>query len=278
MRLFGLKQIFLVIFLGGLTISGLVFYLFFQSQETTTEEPLPCTPTPKNVLEASQLKPISVSAYSTLLSATITSNRDIGYIFSAYAGQKIKYNKLDDICVWIFAPNNRIITDLTFPIDGKYIMQIASLKKSVDFDIYISLEVDPNLKQKIEENILKSSASLKYYPKLKSSNKKIFTELISRHFSNLNNQNYKQAWLDLSPNFQETVRDSASYGSIWKPLNHIDILELKVVSQTPKTASIHIQIDYSITSTAAGIIKLIFDPKTSRWLIDEVEISSDTDN
>ena len=270
--------------LGSLTITTLVL---FRPRETPTTDLLFCSSTPQNSLDSGQLKPITVSAYSTLLSSTINSDQDIGYIFKAFAGQKIKYNKLDDVCVWIFTPDNKLMNGSTFPIDGKYIMQVASLKKSVNFNIYVSLEVNPNIRQEIDKNLRQSfpetySNSPVETPSpdsTPSEDQIIFKKIITRHLNNLHYGNYELAWSQLSPPFQETLKDAENYGDIWKRLKNIQLLDVTIISQTINTASIEIKIEYDLDdqhNTGTGNIKLVFD--SSQWLIDGVEINLDEQN
>ncbi len=282
MKLLSLNSFLFFFILGNLTFAVLKLPLLFPQQKTTYQK-ITCPPTPKNVLEANQLKSISISAFSTQLSGLVTPDRDQGYIFKANAGQKFKYNKLDDVCIWVYTPNNQLMTSSTFPIDGKYIMQVASLQQSVNFDIYVSLEVNPNIKQEINENLAKltpfeepSPVSPKLEPD--PSEKIVFEELLNSHFDNLSNQYYNIAWSELSPALQEILKDPQHYKNIWQHFDTLKLLQLEILSKTTDRISLTIEIEYSLdyqTNHAMGQVKLLFDPIYSKWLIDDIEIYSE---
>jgi hypothetical protein len=62
-----------------------------------------------------------------------------GFSFDAQAGQTLNYSTADNICVWIFTPDNQILTASTLPQSGKYTIQISAPKGNTTYQLALSL-------------------------------------------------------------------------------------------------------------------------------------------
>jgi len=251
-----------------LTLS--IIALIFRAQQQMTNELISCPNSAQNLLELKALKMINISSHSSLLSDKVNPNKDLGYIFWGKAGQHFNYSKTGDICLWLYSPDNKIVNQKVLPITGKYILQVASAKDTVNFEIHATLEEDPKIAQKIKqnrENLLKMS-SIK--PKL--TDQTIFENLLNDHFTQLNDQEYKTAWLDLSPKFQARLKNYQAYGNIWRKFTSLRLFNMVVVSKTDKEVILAIEVNYLSFERAIGTITLVFDSQKSKWLIENVSI------
>ncbi|MFM6253757.1 MAG: hypothetical protein ACKPEQ_32220, partial [Dolichospermum sp.] len=65
----------------------------------------------------------------------------IGYKFAGESGQKFTYQTDQTLCIWIYSPDNEIISGGTLPKSGNYIIQVSAPKGSTTFDLNMSLGV-----------------------------------------------------------------------------------------------------------------------------------------
>jgi ARC6-like, IMS domain len=72
-------------------------------------------------------------------SGQLTAGKYIGYTFEGKKGQKLNYNTPNNICLWIFQPDTKLLEGVELPIDGKYTVQITLPKGSSTFDLEMSL-------------------------------------------------------------------------------------------------------------------------------------------
>ena len=100
-----------------------------------------CPDKPTGLLNSDRVKPIDL-AQTLKESAIVSPGKDQGYAFTAKAGQTINYRTAQNICTWIFTPNNEVINSTNLPVDGRYTMQVAALTGSTTFELEMSLE-DP---------------------------------------------------------------------------------------------------------------------------------------
>jgi hypothetical protein len=100
-----------------------------------------CPDQPIQTLQSSNVKSITLPAK---LSDTASQEILIGYTFEAQAGQKINLRNIDNLCVWIYSPDNQLLSSADLSKTGKYTLQITSLKNSKKLDIDIGFN-DVNL-------------------------------------------------------------------------------------------------------------------------------------
>ncbi|AFY83812.1 hypothetical protein [Oscillatoria acuminata] len=107
------------------------------SQQTTPDQSCPTNPP---LLEANQVKSISLSSTPVQESGQIRANQSLGYSFEAEANRQLFFNTQDNLCIWIYAPDNQIVTNTTLPKTGKYTMQISTPQGFTTFEIQLSLD------------------------------------------------------------------------------------------------------------------------------------------
>lgn len=98
-----------------------------------------CPDKPAGSLSSDRVKSIYLDSETVKESALVSPGKDQGYAFEAKAGQQINYRTAQNICTWIFTPNNEIVNSTNLPLDGKYTMQVAALTGSTTFELEMSL-------------------------------------------------------------------------------------------------------------------------------------------
>ncbi len=91
-------------------------------------------------LDKKNVEEVSLNNQTVHQSNQVSSNKSIGYTFQAKAGQKLSYQTDEDICIWVYAPNNELVNGTKLPETGNYTIQVSALKGSSTFDLEMSLE------------------------------------------------------------------------------------------------------------------------------------------
>lgn len=107
----------------------------FNQPQTTSE----CPQKPTAILIAENLENVNLTTETITKSNQVSATKAVGYTFTGKSGQNLSYNTDDDICVWLYSPDNQILQGTKLPEDGKYLLQIAAPKGSKTFKIDISL-------------------------------------------------------------------------------------------------------------------------------------------
>ena len=105
--------------------------------KTSTSE---CSLEPTVALAPSNVKSISLSRGVIKESGTVSNNKHIGYTFTAKSGQRLLYQTEDDLCLWLYSPNNQLITTTELPATGQYTLQVATPQGSENFDLTIGFK------------------------------------------------------------------------------------------------------------------------------------------
>ena len=99
-----------------------------------------CPTQPKGVLDPSNVKSIPLSTQAVKESGMVSTNKSVGYTFEAKAGQKLKYQTDTDICIWLYTPDNQLLSSKDLPQTGRYTIQVSAPKGSKTFELDMSLE------------------------------------------------------------------------------------------------------------------------------------------
>jgi hypothetical protein len=99
-----------------------------------------CPEKPTAVLNTKNVKDISLNKQIVKESAQASVNKSIGYTFAASAGQEFYYKTAEDICIWLYTPDNQILKGVTIPTTGKYTLQVSAPKGSTSFSLEMSLK------------------------------------------------------------------------------------------------------------------------------------------
>jgi ARC6-like, IMS domain len=98
-----------------------------------------CPDKPTNALEAKNVETISVSNAVLPLSGNAHAGKDIGYSFEAQTGQKLSYQTQDNLCIWVVAPDTKVVTGGNLPQTGKYTLQVSVPTGAKTFKLDVTL-------------------------------------------------------------------------------------------------------------------------------------------
>jgi ARC6-like, IMS domain len=98
-----------------------------------------CPKEPATGLDPKGVKEVSLGTQVLSETGQLKAGQDLGYSFQAKAGQNFSFSTKEEICVWVYAPNNKLLSDGKLPLDGKYVVQVSTLKGSTSFGLDITL-------------------------------------------------------------------------------------------------------------------------------------------
>jgi hypothetical protein len=111
-----------------------------QTQAPTGSANLPqkCSDQPTGELNPKDVESISITDSALPISKNVTAGRDVGFTFKAQKGQRLSYQTKDDLCIWIIAPDTKVITGGDLPQTGKYTLQVALPQGSKTVNLEVS--------------------------------------------------------------------------------------------------------------------------------------------
>ncbi|NEO54814.1 MAG: hypothetical protein F6K54_18035 [Okeania sp. SIO3B5] len=108
-----------------------------------------CPDTPSGSLTNPQM--IDIDKQAVQKTGKISSDDDIGFLFEGQKGQKLSYSYNDRLCVWIYTPDNKLLSGVELPVSGNYAVHLASLEGTTTFEIEIKLS-EPINNKKVTSN------------------------------------------------------------------------------------------------------------------------------
>jgi hypothetical protein len=113
-----------------------------QSQNSPLTKSATCPDKPVESLLAADVKNITLNEIAVKESGLISAGKMKGFTFKAKSGQQLKYKTGENLCIWVFAQDNQLITGKTLNSDGNYTLQITAPQGSTTFDLDISLDAN----------------------------------------------------------------------------------------------------------------------------------------
>lgn len=234
-------------------------------QEATSTE---CSDKPQLSLKKENIESINFDDSSVTQSGIIRQNEMIGYRFRGEADQQLKYQTNDNICVWIFTPDNKLLNQTKLPNSGDYIMQISTPIGSRSFDITLNLEASQTLaSNSIQEEVVVEKNSPK--------------RAVIEHYKNLNQRQYEQTWNNLSQKFKQEKLSNrfSTYTDWWNQVRRIETGEVELINEVEETAVVDAQLTYLMQDgdrhkDKKSQIILIWNSEQNTWLIDEKTVPS----
>lgn len=274
-------------------LTSLIFFLVIacsenSSQTTSSQCPIKAQAT----LENTNVKPISLSNQTINESGIVNSNKSIGYSFEAKSGQKLSYKTNQDICIWIYTPDNQILNSGVLPITGKYTIQISALRGNTTFDLAMilenitevsnspfSTESTPSASKQVDINSTKTAASVPTvtptYSAFHSSNnisqKPDIDSFVKNYYIALNNRRYSETWNQLSPQFKNLSESYSAYQQWWNSVREIKIGNIRVIQQSSDTATVDVELWYLMNNgrnvqDTKSRVDLIWNDNNDSWL------------
>ncbi len=105
-----------------------------------------CPDKPLESLSASDVKNINLSATAVKESGSISAGKMKGFTFKAKKGQQLEYKTGENLCIWVFSQDNKLITGKTLSSDGNYTLQITVPQGTTTFDLAMSLDANESPK------------------------------------------------------------------------------------------------------------------------------------
>jgi len=105
-----------------------------------------CPDKPVESLSPSDVKNVTLNATAVKESGSISAGKMKGFTFKAKKGQQIEYKTADNLCIWVFSQDNKLITGKTLSSDGNYTLQITVPQGTTTFDLEISLDANQSPK------------------------------------------------------------------------------------------------------------------------------------
>ena len=99
-------------------------------------------PEPTATLDPSNVKSLDLGNEATIVSAMLNSNKYVGYVFTATSGQRLQYQTDDELCIWLYSPENQLLDTPELPVTGKYTLQIGLPKGSKSFNLTIGFQTE----------------------------------------------------------------------------------------------------------------------------------------
>jgi hypothetical protein len=230
-----------------------------------------CPSQPTAVLEINNVKPISLGFQTINETGMVTNNKSLGYTFTAKSGDKLVYKTNQDICIWIYTPDNQLITNPILPLDGKYTVQLAAIKGSTTFNLGLELQNDADKSlSSAQPTPLETSQT-----NIENSPRKDAADFIRNHYLSLNNREYSQTWNQLSNQFKNNRSGTyAEYQQWWDSVKEIKIGDVKIVNDNGNNVTLDIELWYymntgKIAQDSRSRIYLIWNQNDNRWLIND---------
>lgn len=177
-----------------------------------------CSKEPNTVLKNQNVKEIKLDEKPEKASGYISNNEAVGYTFSAKEGQQLNYKTDDNLCLWIYTPNQKILKETTLPENGIYLLQLTTLKGSSSYNITLNLQ----------QPSLTPTPTLTLTPTITNSSNSSLSprETVEEYFGLINRREYENAWDILSKSQQEDSKlrpnGFASYQEWWDSVEKVE--------------------------------------------------------
>lgn len=232
-----------------------------------------CPKEPTAKLE--NVKNVGLTSRITNIDGQTANNRPIGYRFTAKKGQRLMYKvKTNNICPWLYDPNNKLIDSPILPEDGTYVLQIASSEGSGTFQLELSIN---NVEKTLNPVASKTPASLPISIQPSPTvDRPSAVEAIKNHYQLINDNNIDDSWKDLSDRFKgfNLTKGEKEYKEWWSIVKTINVNSITPIRQDRDKAIVKVGLTYTlktgrILDDTRNKIYLIWDDSNQKWLIND---------
>jgi hypothetical protein len=223
-----------------------------------------CPEKPVSQLRAENVKKIDLTETLVTESGQLSQGTMLGYSFLGRVNQKLVYETSQDICLWLFTPDNQLLLSNTteLPSDGQYTLQIASRQGSQSFDLELALS-------NLEDSSTSSTLQKPISPE----------QSIENYYKNINDRNYDQSWQSLTSSFKNPSGSPneipyQDYQDWWNKVDYVQINGIELLEQTENEAILKVNLQYqmkagNLVQDKKNIFYLIWDEDKSNWLINK---------
>ena len=259
-----------------------------------------CPQKPTNRLDKTESKTLTLTENIITISDTVNSEKQLGYKFYARTGKDFNYSITSNVCIWIFAPNTKLLQSreliiaeqqyspipgekmsIDLPLTGEYIVQVSTPTKSTKFNLQMSLGDVPTPEPSIVNSETTKAVSISTPKPENTTTKASAKTAVKNYYANLNQGKYQQAWNQLSTSFQNNQQlhpeGYNSYYNWWIQMSNIDIQDVKQIGTSTETATVNVQVKYTKTSgeslSQSLELFLIWNTTNKNWAIDAVKLN-----
>jgi hypothetical protein len=232
-----------------------------------------CPPESKVALAKNNVEDIILNATDTSKSVMAGINRPIAYSFMGKKGHKLNYKTSDNLCVWLYSPEIKLLNDNMLPQDGKYFLQVSPPEGSGTFELKISLtgndsSPDPKVAASTSPSSVASSPST-------NSDRLSPDRAMINHYQAINNGNLDEAWSDLTTQFKGAglIKGKREFDEWWNSVKSTNVDSVKIISSSEDRAVVKIDLVYTLKQGRVfrdprNKLKLVWDENSKKWLID----------
>ncbi|BAY95333.1 MULTISPECIES: hypothetical protein [unclassified Tolypothrix] len=263
---------------GKIILLSAIVLLLFNSgcksqSQTLGQAPLntpgaTCPDKPVDSLDTKNVKQIQLTSQPIKESSQLRAGKDLGYTFEAQSGQRLNIQTNDEICIWVYTPDNQIITGKDLTQTGKYIIQISVPKGLSTFDLQLALESS-------SKPIYSNQPTTTQEPNISTSEVQSADTFVRNHYIAINNRQYSFSYKNLSPRFiNENIPGGYSdYQRWWDSVKEIKIGEIKLLKQNNNQAIVNAELWYTMNDgktfqDSKSRIDLVWSNDSNKWLFD----------
>ncbi|MEG3955911.1 hypothetical protein [Microcoleus sp. herbarium2] len=100
-----------------------------------------CLEKPELSLDSQNVKLVVLGEQMLTESGIASKSKSIGYTFEAKANQKLTYKTDQNVCIWVFTPDNQLLNTGVLPTTGKYTIQVSAPQGSTTVDLSMGLDI-----------------------------------------------------------------------------------------------------------------------------------------
>jgi hypothetical protein len=242
----------------------------FNQPQKTSECPQKTTA----ILIAENLENVNLTTETITKSNQVSSTKAVGYTFKGKSGQTLSYNTDDDICVWLYSPDNQILQGTKLPEDGKYLLQIAAPKGSKTFKIEMSLGTPL-----VSTSVIANQPELELSSTISSSQPSP-EEAVHKYYSTLNQGQYNLAWEQLSEELRNNRKlhpnGYYSYRDWWSTVRKVELRSVELVNKDFPEAAVDVKLTYILKtgqlSNQSLQLFLFWNAQEEQWNINKAKL------
>lgn len=248
-----------------------------QSIQTSTG----CLEKPKTTLSKDNVEEISLSEQTVSKSGKASADKSIGYTFEAEAGQQLSYRTSDDICIWIYTQDNKLLNSGKLTQTGKYTLQVSAPKGSTTFNLEMSLDTLQASSSSTPTSTtanLSSSTQADITAVEPAPEKPAADEFVRDYYLGINNRQYGDTWSKLSLDFQSISSSYSDYTQWWDSVKEVEIGDITLVNQSSDVAVVDAELWYimnngKVVKDSTNRIYLMWSDEDNGWLLNRKSAS-----
>jgi hypothetical protein len=198
------------------------------------------------ILESKNLRKLDFTGKEMESTGEIDSKTSIGYEFSVRAGQTMSFSTNHLVCVRVFDPESKPLSELKFTKTGKYIMQISTpdgTKNPMSFNLFVTLSSGSTAKTSSAVPASPAATATARQPSSPQAARPSPVEFVEEHYRLLSAREYRMTWARLSEKFRQK---STSYRQWWSGVDSIQVGNIKVISQSATKAIVDAELSYRL--------------------------------